>query len=161
MLGTSAGHQVPHRADQPVLLGQMADPQRLARRRSIKADALNLFGAGVMTVACLGAAGLGDGAHFQPVAEQHDRDQRGQLFPERHARIAEGDGCAEAERDRDRQTDQRHHSRRPVAQLAREALDVQVDRRGDPIEQRPAGRGYHRERRAAGRGKQIAFERRQ
>ena len=36
---------------------------------------------------------LGDGAHLDPVAQEHDRDQRRQLLPQRHARVAQRHGA--------------------------------------------------------------------
>jgi hypothetical protein len=66
---------------------------------------------------------LGDGAHLDPMPQQHDRDERGELFPERHARVAEGHSQAEREGDIDSQGDQRHHPREPVAELVPGTLD--------------------------------------
>jgi hypothetical protein len=54
---------------------------------------------------------LGDRSHLDPVAEQHDGDERRELFPERHAREAERHRRAEDECDADREGDQGHHSR--------------------------------------------------
>jgi hypothetical protein len=60
---------------------------------------------------------LAHAAHLQPVAEQHDVDQRHQLPEEGLARRQQQRGQAVDVRDADGQRDQRHHPRLPVAQL--------------------------------------------
>ena len=47
---------------------------------------------------------LRNGAHLDPMAQEHDGDQRSQLLPERHPRVSKGNGRAEDEGDRDRQS---------------------------------------------------------
>ena len=66
---------------------------------------------------------LGDRPHLEPVPEQHDGDERRQLLPQRHARIAERHDHAEDERDGDRQRDERHHPGQAIAELSHRALD--------------------------------------
>ena len=68
-----------------------------------------------------GAAGLGNRAHLEPVAQQHDGDQRGQLPPDLDLEQAERPGPAGHEGDDDRQADQGHHRRLPVGKLAASA----------------------------------------
>src|SRR5258708_11390948 len=79
------------------------------------------------------------------MAEQHDRNERGQLLPERHARKAERHGETEHERDGDGERDQRHHPGQTGAKLSDRSLDewrptVQEHRRpehgGDPLRSR-------------------------
>jgi hypothetical protein len=66
---------------------------------------------------------LGDRAHLDPVAENHDRHERGQLPPQVHSLETERHREAEAERDGDRQGNEGHHSRSAVGQLADRSLD--------------------------------------
>ena len=61
---------------------------------------------------------LGNRSHLDPVAEDHDRDERRQLPPQVHAREAECDRQAEDEGDGDRQRDERHHAGPAVGELA-------------------------------------------
>ena len=72
--------------------------------------------------------------HLDPVAEQHDDDQQGELPPELEFVIQDAEGRAprREERDRDREADQEHHPRPAGAQLA--------DRSG---EERPAAPHVH------------------
>ena len=95
------------------------------------------------------AARLRDRAHLEPVAEQHDRDEGGELPPDLDVEPAERARPARDERDQDRERDQRHHPGRPVAQLANRAAqewdaavaehDRAEDRR-DPLRARERGR---------------------
>ncbi len=64
---------------------------------------------------------LPDGPHLQPVAEQHDRHQQGQLPPEVEVEEAEGHRGARHERDRDRHAYEQHHPRLPVPRLPKPA----------------------------------------
>jgi hypothetical protein len=57
------------------------------------------------------AAGLSDRLHLLPVPEQHDRDERGELPPEVEPKGAELRDGARDEGHRDREGDQKHHSR--------------------------------------------------
>ncbi len=61
---------------------------------------------------------LGDRAHLQPVAEQHDGDQGGQFPPDLHIEQAERAGPRGHECDHDRERDQGHHPGLAVGQLA-------------------------------------------
>ena len=96
-----------------------------------------------------GAPRLGDGAHLQPVAEKHDRDERRKLFPERHSGKSERDGETERERDGDCQRDECHHAGEAVLDLAGGALNERpspvrehrdAEYRGDPTRTGEAGR---------------------
>jgi len=89
---------------------------------SVLCAVFDLLGIDSMQVA-QGALRLGDGPHLDPVAQQHDRHQRRQLLPERHAGVAESDGRTEPERDSDRESDQRHHTGQAILQLAPGALE--------------------------------------
>src|SRR5213593_4269458 len=66
---------------------------------------------------------LGDRAHLDPVAEDHDRDEGGELPPEIHSGEAEGHREAEHVGDADRKGDERHHPGTTVGELADGALD--------------------------------------
>ena len=84
------------------------------------------------------------GAHLDPVAQQHDVDQRGQLPEEDLPAQAEDDQAAVHICDGDGQGDQRHHARQPVPQLIDEPFQegpaaVEEDERGEG-EQDPHGR---------------------
>ena len=69
-----------------------------------------------------GAGGLAEGPHLQPVAQQHDHDQQGQLPPELEVEGAEDGGDAGPEGDQDGQGDEQHHARLAAAQLGQAAL---------------------------------------
>ena len=83
---------------------------------------------------------LGDGAHLQPVAEEHDRDQRRELPPDLDVEQAERARPGGDEGDDDRQGDEGHHPGLPAGQLplgateehqsAVEEHDGAEDRRG-------------------------------
>ena len=91
---------------------------------------------------------LRDGPHLEPVAEQHDGDQRRELFPKRHARKAKRHDHAEDERDTDREGDERHHARQLIVDFAHGALQKRcpsVDEQHRPEHrrnQRAAGEGW-------------------
>ena len=55
--------------------------------------------------------------HLDPMAEQHDGDERGQFPPQGLSGIAEGHRETEDERHRNRQRDQRHHPGQSIAQF--------------------------------------------
>ncbi len=57
------------------------------------------------------------------MSQQHDRDKRGELFPERHPGVPERHGEAEDECHRDGERDQRHHAGEPGPEFAPGALD--------------------------------------
>ena len=57
---------------------------------------------------------LEDRAHLDPVAQEHDGDERRELLPERRPRVAERHSYAEGERDADGERDERHHARKPA-----------------------------------------------
>src|SRR5262249_9893698 len=82
---------------------------------------------------------LGDRAHLDPVAEDHDRDERGQLPPEVYSGEAEGHREAEPERNADREGDERHHPGPAVGKLADRALDEHPPTVGE--DERPEHRG--------------------
>ena len=65
---------------------------------------------------------LADGAHLDPMTEQHDGDEGCQLFPERHARVTQCHHNAENKSDADRERNQRHHARKTGAQFANSTL---------------------------------------
>jgi hypothetical protein len=64
-----------------------------------------------------------DGAHLDPVSEQHDRDEGRELPPEVHAREAEQHRGAVAEGHHDRERDEGHHAGLLRAQLLDAAAD--------------------------------------
>jgi hypothetical protein len=79
---------------------------------------------------------LGDGAHLQPVAEQHDRDEGGELPPDLDVEQAQGAGPRRHEGDDDCQGDQGHHPWLAIGQLALRAADkdnaaVEEDQRAE------------------------------
>jgi hypothetical protein len=94
-----------------------------------------------------------DRAHLDPMAEQHDRHQRGELPPQRVAPDhAELDDPGKDEGDGDRQRDQRHHPGEPSAQLAPRAAQegtpaIQKDGRSE--QGRDPGRSRQRRRTVA------------
>ena len=95
---------------------QVGDRDRLDRRRRV--DPLGVVGQ-QRRERGQRALGLADRLHLLPVAEQHDRDQRGQLPPEVEVEQRRGVVASEADvRDRDRHRDQQHHAGRAVAHLA-------------------------------------------
>ncbi len=67
------------------------------------------------------AAGLADRLHLLPVAEQHDRHQRGQLPPELQVEPVEARGHRRDVGDRDRHRDEQHHPGLAVADLGHAA----------------------------------------
>ena len=94
------------------------------------------------------APGLGDRAHLQPVAQEHDRDQGRQLPPDLDIEEAQRPGPARHEGDADGERDEGHHPGLAVPQLAdgspeEDEAAVQED---DRAEDRP-GRARSRERR--------------
>ena len=84
-----------------------------------------------------------DRGHLDPVAEQHDRDEGGELPPEVHAGEAEKDCDRVAEGDDDRERDERHHAGLLRAQLCPGALEEHQA----PVEE---------QRRAEGGGDELA-----
>ena len=66
---------------------------------------------------------LRDRSHLEPVAEQHDRDQGGQLPPDLDLEEAESAGQRGHEGHDDRQRDQGHHPGLTVGQLALGSAD--------------------------------------
>src|SRR5215218_3007077 len=97
-----------------------------------------------------GAGGLPEGAHLQPVPEQHDHDQQRQLPPEVQVEEAERGGGTGHEGDPDRQGDQQHHAGLAAACLRDAALQerpaaVQEHHRAehwrDPLRARELRRG--------------------
>jgi len=61
---------------------------------------------------------LRDGAHFEPVTEDHDGDQRGDFPPDLHLEQPECGGERRTEGDEDPQADERHHARFAVGQFS-------------------------------------------
>ena len=92
-----------------------------------------------------GAAGLGDRAHLEPVAEEHDRDQGRELPPDLDLEQAQRPGPAGDERDDDREADQGHHPGLAIGQLGPrtaqedEAAVQEDDRAEDRRDERRAG----------------------
>ena len=68
-----------------------------------------------------GAAGLADRLHLLPVAEQHDRHQRGELPPELEVEPVEARRHRRDVGDGDRHRDQQHHPGLAVADLGHAA----------------------------------------
>ena len=64
-----------------------------------------------------GTARLVDRAHLEPMAEEHDRDQRRQLPPDLDLEQPQGPGPARDEGHRDGERDERHHPGLPCGQL--------------------------------------------
>jgi hypothetical protein len=64
------------------------------------------------------ATSLGNGSHFQPMAEHHGRNQRCQFPPDINLEQAESCGERRSERDYDRQADQSHHAGFVVGKFA-------------------------------------------
>ena len=64
-----------------------------------------------------GALRLGDRSHLEPVAEQHDGDQGGQLPPDLDLEEAKGAGPRGDERDHDGEGDEGHHPGLAVGQF--------------------------------------------
>ena len=56
------------------------------------------------------ATSLGNSSHFQPVAEDHDRDQRREFPPDLDLEEAECCGDRRTKGNYDRQADERHHA---------------------------------------------------
>ena len=88
------------------------------------------------------AGGLPERFHLLPVAQEHHVDQQSELPPELEIEGAELGGDTRDEGDQDRQRDEQHHPRLPVANLAdaateeRQAAVDEDDRsedRGDPV----------------------------
>ena len=99
---------------------------------------------------------LRDGAHFEPMTEQHDGHECRKLLPQRLARITERHRGAEEERNTDRERDQRHHSGQSIAKLAHRAgyerpaaicEHCGAEDRGDPHRARQRGRRVSDQRR--------------
>ena len=63
-------------------------------------------------------ASLGNCPHFQPVAEDHDRDQRRKFPPNVNFKEAECRSERRSKSDNDRQADQRHHARLVIGKFA-------------------------------------------
>ena len=68
-----------------------------------------------------GAAGLADRLHLLPVAEQHDRDEQGQLPPELEVEPVQAGGHRCRVGDGDRHRDEQHHPRLVAADLGNAA----------------------------------------
>ena len=101
----------------------VADPQLAGRDRldrAVVVDALGLVGQ-QRGQGGERALGLADGLHLLPVAEQHDRDQRGQLPPELEVEPAEARGHRRRVGDDDGHRDQQHHPGLAVADLGHAA----------------------------------------
>jgi hypothetical protein len=64
------------------------------------------------------AASLSNGFHFQPMAEDHDRNQGGQFPPDFNFEQAEGCGKRRSKCDHDGQADERHHAGFAVGKFA-------------------------------------------
>ncbi len=66
-----------------------------------------------------GGSRLREGAHLEPVAEEHDDDEEGEFPPEVERVVEDAErgspGCEE--RDRDREGDEQHHARRARTEL--------------------------------------------
>ena len=96
------------------------------------------------------AAGLGDRAHLEPMAEQHDRDEGRELPPDLDLEEAQRARPARDERDDDREADEGHHPRLSVGQLGPRAAQEdepavgEDDRPEDRRDERRAGE--HRRR---------------
>jgi hypothetical protein len=143
----AVGRDTAARADQH----QVAHDQVADRRRPgpLGGDQVGLVGQqrgqGVQ-----GPGGLAEGTHLQPVAEQHDHDQQGQLPPELQVEQAQGGGGAGPEADQDGQGDQQHHARLPGPGLGQAAFqerpaaveeDDRPQHRRDPLRARELRRG--------------------
>ena len=94
--------------------------------------------------------GLSERLHLLPVAEEHHVDQERELPPELEIQDAELGHEARDERHEDRQRDQEHHARLPIADLTEAAPqeghaavdeDDRPEDRGDPVGQREGRRG--------------------
>ena len=90
-----------------------------------------------------GVLGLAEGPHLLPVAQQHDRDQRGQLPPEVQVERVERGRHRRDVGDGDRHGDQQHHPGLAVLQLPPAALeerpaapeeDDRPEHRADPLD---------------------------
>ena len=96
------------------------------------------------------ATSLGNGPHFQPVPEDHDRNQRRDFPP--HVNLEEAECRRErcSKSDDDRQADQRHHARRVIGKLAPcpadedQAAIHEDDRAEDSGDKRRARKGRRR-----------------
>ena len=64
------------------------------------------------------AASLSNGFHFQPMAEDHDRNQGSQFPPDFNFEQAEGCGKRRSKCDHDGQADERHHAGFAVGKFA-------------------------------------------
>ena len=64
------------------------------------------------------ATSLGNGSHFEPMAEDHDRDQRCEFPPDFNLEEAEGCGERRSKGDYDRQADEGHHAGLAVGKFA-------------------------------------------
>jgi hypothetical protein len=64
------------------------------------------------------ATSLGNGSHFQPMTEDHDRDQRCEFPPDFDLEETDGGGKGRSKGDYDRQADEGHHARLAVGKLA-------------------------------------------
>ena len=84
---------------------------------------------------------LRDRPHLEPVPEQHDRDEGGQLPPDLDLEEAEGAGPRGHEGDDDRQRDEGHHPGLAVGQLALGSADE--DQPAVEEDDRPEDRRRH------------------
>src|SRR3954464_5380490 len=92
-----------------------------------------------------GTMSLRDRAHLDPMTEEHDRHERGEFLPERHAGISERHHGAEDERYGDRQSDEGHHPWQAILELAHRALGeypAAVDEHGDAKHNRDPCRAW-------------------
>jgi hypothetical protein len=64
------------------------------------------------------ASGLGNGSHFEPMAQHHDRDQRCEFPPDFNLEEAKCCGERRSKSDYDCQADERHHAGLAVGELA-------------------------------------------
>jgi hypothetical protein len=62
---------------------------------------------------------LSDGAHFQPVTENHNSDQRGEFPPDLHLEQAECSAERRPKGDENPQADECHHARLAVSYFSK------------------------------------------
>ncbi len=127
---------LPQLIERDLLISVSHDPDRSARKE--------------LRQLLEGSLRLRNGTHLDPVAQQHDRHERGELLPQRHAGEPERHDRAENKRDRDREGDERHHAGQAILQLADGSLDedpAAVDEHGRAEDRRdPFGAGDVRRR---------------
>ena len=99
---------------------------------------------------CQGPLRLGDRAHLQPVAEQHDRDEGRELPPDLDVEETQRPGPARHEGDGDGEGDEGHHPGLAVGQLA--TASAQEDEPAVQEDHRPEDRRDEGRAREHGRG---------